>query len=58
MQPEVEVMGWCSKPDKASQTAEKKGGDKKVDDPKQPCPQDDANIVSIAWLDGAAGQLH
>jgi type VI secretion system secreted protein VgrG len=46
-------MGWCSKPDKSSKTAEKKGGDKKVDDPKQPCPQDDANIVSIAWLDGA-----
>jgi hypothetical protein len=46
-------MGWCSKTDKASKTAKKKGGDKKVDDPKQPCPQDDANIVSIAWLDGA-----
>lgn len=45
-------MGWCSKPDKASKTAEKQGGDKKVDDPKQPCPEDQANIVSIAWLDG------
>ena len=46
-------MGWCSKPDKASKTAAKKGSDKKVDDPAQPCPQCEANIVSIAWLDGA-----
>ncbi len=45
-------MGWCSKPDKASDVAKQSGGDKPVDDPKQPCPLADANIVSIAWLDG------
>jgi hypothetical protein len=45
-------MGLCSKPDKASTTAKKNGGDDKVDDPKKSCPLKDANIVSIAWLDG------
>lgn len=48
-------MGWCSKPDNASTVAAKQGGDKKIDDPAQPCPYatDTANIVSIAWLDGS-----
>ncbi|AFL74240.1 hypothetical protein [Thiocystis violascens] len=46
-------MGLCSKPDKASDVAKKGGGDKKIDDPKKPCPlAEEANIVSIAWLDG------
>lgn len=46
-------MGLCSKPDKASTTAKKNAGDEKIDDPKKDCPLKDANIVSIAWLDGA-----
>lgn len=46
-------MGACSKPDKASTTAAKCGADKKAGDPSTPCPLKDANIVSIAWLDGA-----
>ncbi len=46
-------MGLCSKPDKASTVAKKNSGDKKIGDPKKPCPEEDFNIVSIAWLDGA-----
>lgn len=50
-------MGLCSKPDKASAVAQEGGGDKKTDDPRQPCPlQEAANIVSIAWLDGGDDQ--
>ncbi len=46
-------MGWCSKTDNASETAKKNSGDNKVGDSSSTCPLQDANIVSVAWLDGA-----
>lgn len=46
-------MGWCAKPRKASETAKAKGSHKPVNQPVQPCPKEEANIVYIAWLDGA-----
>lgn len=45
-------MGICSKPDKASKVREKNAGDQKITDPVKKCPLEDANIVSIHWLDG------